>query len=943
MLDVMKKGTMKEKEKRQINLKHAISIELLILAVVFVALFWGESRITRRAAEKKLMERSESTYNAFTGTMNQVDEISAIYRKAMQEKADALVYYYDHSEGITEEDLRSLCDIYDVEQIYLSEEWGGLPEDVASAVFYTGRTADGHTIAIQQSTTPESEIQLAASNSSSVFLDIRQKNDLYVIFHAKNGYIINASDETMDSEDQLHKITEFGIDLENIDTEKAGWMTINGNRYYAFCYDAPDSDWMTLTGIKRNDLFEANHVFVRLLFGIIALIMTVLVTYLFFARQQSKYHYGHDTDKTLSRQKLVVTAVFGLILAVITSYYIQSLYSMSVFSVTSNKEKQQAREELTAAETNKATLSALYDKISLTEARIVSHILSAHPELRTKKNLNELSELFDLEYIMMFDENGVETLSNSGIMGFVISDDPQSQSYAFNVLKYGIPYVVQEAQPDDLTGRYHQFIGVITNDTEGQYDGFLQICISPEEEQHIIKDLSLSHILNNVISMSENEILAIDKNTNLISFYSGNTAFTGYNALDLGMNEEQLKGNYLGLINLQNDRLYADSFEINDHYIYIASSRSVLFTGRVTMTIFVTLVALIAMAIYTLYFKSVDVVAPLSISDVDPYIDVNTPGAQNKKTLNILARVMKTQIFWRDKPSEEKIATIVKFVILLIGLNVVLINLLQGILYSDNSVFAFIMGNRWNKGFNVFAITKALIFILNMNVVIYILDQLLNLFMKLATPKNETILRLVKSLCKYIFVLSIIYYSLSQFGFDSRSLLASAGLLTLVVGLGAKDLVTDILAGIFIIFENEFQVGDIIEVNGYKGRVLEIGIRTTKIMNTLQDVKSISNRNLTNIVNKTKRNSYCDVIINVPFDQSIDEIESMLREELPKIKEKCSYIIDGPTYGGVDDMSGRSMKLSIRTECLESHKFEVRTTVNKEIKDMFEKNGFKLV
>ena len=166
--------------------------------------------------------------------------------------------------------------------------------------------------------------------------------------------------------------------------------------------------------------------------------------------------------------------------------------------------------------------------------------------------------------------------------------------------------------------------------------------------------------------------------------------------------------------------------------------------------------------------------------------------------------------------------------------------------------------------------------------------------------------------------------------------------MTLVIGLGAQDLITDILAGLFIIFENEFQVGDIIEVAGFKGRVIEIGIRTTRLVNNKQDVKSVNNRNLTRIVNKTRRNSNCDILISVGFDQDINAIEAMLKEELPKVAEKCPYIISGPTYGGVDDISGGDMVLSIRTECLESRKFEVRTTVNKEIKELFDRYGFKL-
>ncbi len=252
------------------------------------------------------------------------------------------------------------------------------------------------------------------------------------------------------------------------------------------------------------------------------------------------------------------------------------------------------------------------------------------------------------------------------------------------------------------------------------------------------------------------------------------------------------------------------------------------------------------------------------------------------------------------------------------------------------------MSGKWERGLNVFAYSEVLMVLFIYFMVVAVLRNVFNEAIKLVTPKSETMLRLLSSFVNYLATIFVIFYCLSLLGFDSQSLLASAGILTLVIGLGARDLVTDILAGIFIIFEHEFQVGDIIEINGYKGRVIEIGIRTTRLMSVTQDVKSVNNRNLTNIVNKTKRNSYCDVIINVPFDQDIGAIEKMLREELPKIKEMSPYILDGPNYGGIDDMSGRTMRLSIRTECLESHKFDVRTVVNREIKRLFEENGFKL-
>ena len=345
---------------------------------------------------------------------------------------------------------------------------------------------------------------------------------------------------------------------------------------------------------------------------------------------------------------------------------------------------------------------------------------------------------------------------------------------------------------------------------------------------------------------------------------------------------------------------------------------------------------------FTVYISSHDVV-PLKVVEDDPYVDVIVAGGQQKRSLNIISRMLRERVTWDKKSAEEKTGMIVQIVIGLLAIAGLVLIVLRNVIYTDDSIFGFLMSGKWQKGFNVFAMTEVIFVLFIYLMVSSVLRLCFNEAIKLVTPKSETMLRLLSSFMNYLATIFVIFYCLSLIGFDSESLLASAGILTLVIGLGARDLVTDILAGIFIIFENEFQVGDIIEINGYKGRVIEIGIRTTRLMSTTQDIKSVNNRNLTNIVNKTKKNSYCDVIINIPFDQNIEAIEELLNTELPKIKEMSPYILNGPTYGGIDDMSGRTMRLSIRTEWLEDHKFDVRTVVNREIKRLFEENNFKLM
>ena len=108
------------------------------------------------------------------------------------------------------------------------------------------------------------------------------------------------------------------------------------------------------------------------------------------------------------------------------------------------------------------------------------------------------------------------------------------------------------------------------------------------------------------------------------------------------------------------------------------------------------------------------------------------------------------------------------------------------------------------------------------------------------------------SLTKYGAILGTLYWCLATVGVDTGTLLASAGLLTLAISFGAKDLVTDLLSGLFIIFEGEFRVGDTISVGTNTGTVMEIGIRTTKINDGNDNVIVLRNSAISNVVNRDR-------------------------------------------------------------------------------------------
>ena len=169
-------------------------------------------------------------------------------------------------------------------------------------------------------------------------------------------------------------------------------------------------------------------------------------------------------------------------------------------------------------------------------------------------------------------------------------------------------------------------------------------------------------------------------------------------------------------------------------------------------------------------------------------------------------------------------------------------------------------------------------------------------------------------------------------GVDTATLLAGAGIITLAVSFGAKDLVTDLLCGLFIIFDGEFRVGDIIQVGASTGTVMEIGMRTTKVNDGNGNVMLLRNSAVSNVVNKTKLNSYASVDIKLPIGESLPYVENTLKTELPRVHTRVGSIIDGPFYKGVVELSDSSMTIRVVATCKETDRSQVTRSLQREMK-----------
>ena len=204
------------------------------------------------------------------------------------------------------------------------------------------------------------------------------------------------------------------------------------------------------------------------------------------------------------------------------------------------------------------------------------------------------------------------------------------------------------------------------------------------------------------------------------------------------------------------------------------------------------------------------------------------------------------------------------------------------------------------------------------------------------TKRGHTIYSLVKSLLNWITVLVMIVLILAIFGVDTTALITGAGVVTLVIGLGMQSLIADIVAGLFIIFENAFNVGDIITVDGFRGEVVEIGIRTTKLK-ALGNIKIFNNNSIQGVLNQSVEPSVAKTLIDVEYGDKIPEIEKIIKAHVSELNVPGA--LSPVSYDGVAELGASGVTLQFTCQCNEADIFPVGRALNGAVKNMFDENG----
>lgn len=207
--------------------------------------------------------------------------------------------------------------------------------------------------------------------------------------------------------------------------------------------------------------------------------------------------------------------------------------------------------------------------------------------------------------------------------------------------------------------------------------------------------------------------------------------------------------------------------------------------------------------------------------------------------------------------------------------------------------------------------------------------------------RRITLQRVVRNLTHYLLAFIAAVMVLSTLGVNVMSIMAAAGVIGLAVSFGAQSLIKDIFAGFFIIFENQYGVGEYITVNNnFTGFVELVGLRTTQLRGDNGELIIMPNGTINEVVNYCRGSLRIKEVFEISFDSSIDGAEEVIRKAAKAYYEGHKDLLVGePTVGGVDVIGASGISLCLFAYVQPMEKWRVERELRKVIVQALQNAG----
>ena len=861
---------------------------------------------------------------------------------------------------------------------------------------------------------------------SGIVFSLDPETGNFVFFEDKDGVVLTGE-----------KYKDSGVTDDILKDGYSGIQEIRGKKYYCvsktYSSEVFGDCIVIVATIMDSELYGSRTS--NVLWSVLAFVFVgiLIITYAFIIQvdqikkgsifESRKILFKRKSGRVVYYNKALALKVFplvivGLVLILGISIYSQTLSQLTTAVNLSDSRINSIGHSSENNKTTSGTITDFFDKQNLYKTRLLADIIKNTPAIaftydlsdtahyeyakdtdnnrvlddygnpvltgRYLPHLQALCDSFGLSSIYIFNDRGRVIATNQPWWNFVLSDDPEAQSYPFREVLMNSDSYVQELQANEVGG-IEQYIGCAyyyyTYDDNGttrfaseyefkngvvsadgkvlvepsqitRHRGLIQTGISHQDLKDVLDMASLDYTLDSMNMFYEGFFIGFADDENHTVLYSPFDAETV-----IPKREAMFSGAFNGYITINGEKYFTCIRKVGDNFLGTAIPSSTLFSLRnniATATALLSLLAFLILLSFMLYSNSDEdemikerleeqekMLNDEALAGGSANFDVTMPDGKKKRVKAASARWSKRMVAWKKKSVEQKFSFVVGlFGLVFIGIVIVALMLSRSVTKnSSNSILQYILKGNLERGVNLFVLTRCVIYIVMVLVASKIAQKFINTLTVNLGARAETVGHLLESFIKYGGVIGVLFFSLYLMGFETTSLLTSAGILSIVIGFGAQSLISDILAGIFIVFEGEFRAGDIVTVGDFRGTVLEIGIRTTKIEDFVGNIKIYNNSSISGVLNMTKEYSTVPITLGIEYGESLERVEAVLKEEFPAIKKKLKTIVNGPFYKGVSSLADSSVNLLVVAQCLEGDRIQLTRDLNRELYLVFNKHN----
>lgn len=931
------------------------SILLAILGAILLSfsVLFAHNQLIINNQLKNNHEKLDLIASKIEKSKSDEEEITAVYDEMYQSKVDSLAFQLRY---ITDIDLNDtyaneMREVYNIDYLVVEDngsviaQAGEKIDDSEEPRSYSAVIDGKKTISIQLSSdTLNANLEQNASLKAVLDNVSVGQSGLVLAFHTEKGTVLFSQNEDEIGQDA----SSYGVDVSSLKDGEDTTLSYNGVDYLASCKKIDKG--MIVTVVPESEM-RANDMYTLIIsLAVYGIFMSIIILYSTFLKEdvQKKEEKEEDAKKKLNK-KLTGLIVVGTVLSFGITFYMQTLFTLSEQSITNNK---RGTELLEALKENDETLERQkeeYNEQYSQKLDEVTYIIAHMDQSKlTRSFMSELKDALDVNSVMYFDLNGNVIAANTDNWSYSISKDENDQSYEYwDILNGERTKIIQDVQKN-VNGNLRQYMAEAVQDDSYHTIGMVTMSATPEQLEKATINTDTKTVLEGISTGNHGFAFAVTQpNDDSAStfIYFPKESLIGKSVEKYGMNTSQLVADYNDFITVDGTSYYCASGTYGDMVTYIAVPFSALnITALPISCITAGFLCVFMLLLWYFYKHEKESVIENENTNTqeNEQIDVVMSDGRIAKTRSIGFRWTHADIQWDSKTAGQKTSQVVNIILTILAFVVMMLVVFQDSFFSDDSLFHFILSCQWQKGINIFSITYCLVIIICVIEISVIVRKLIMWIAHSLNAKGETICRLLDNFIKFATMIGLFYFALSTFGVDTSTLVTSAGILTLIVGLGAQSLVSDILAGLFIVFEGEFQVGDIVTIDGYRGTVVEIGVRTTKVKEGAGNVKIFSNSSVKNVLNMTKDYSVVGCDMSIEYGEDLRYVEKVLQEEFPNIKAKLPAIVEGPFYRGVSELADSAVIIKIIAKCTEADRMQLDRDLRRQLKLVFDKHNINI-